>query len=386
VQRPKRSGAVTRVEQVRSRRFLRRFLDVPAGIFADDPNWVAPLTFERRQHLDPRFNPFFAHAEVAFWVASVGNRPVGRVSAQIDQSAGAGNLEREGHFGFLDAIDDEAVFASLMATVEGWLAERGITRISGPFSLSINDQCGLLVDGFDSPPSVMMGHARPYYAERLQALGYSKTKELIAYHYRLDQEFPESAQRFLRKAKARENMTFRSACMGEFATEMARVVDIFNDAWAGNWGFVPFSAADMRYIGRSLKPLLRAGDVAFGEVDGDTASMAVCLPNLNEAIADLSGKLMPFGWLKLIWRLKVRGLTTARLPLMGVRRRYHGTAISTALMLGVIEAVRDEHRRRGTRSAELSWVLEDNIPMRTAIEILGGRPYKRYRIYAKKIA
>ena len=379
------SAPGVRIHEVRSRLDMQRFFAVPHRVFAGDRNWVAPLTFERLHHLDRRTNPYFAHADAAFWVALLEETPVGRVSAQIDRLAPNSAGVVVGHFGFLDAIDDAGVFAALMATAEGWLQMRGAVRVSGPFSLSINDECGLLVDGFDTPPSLMMGHARPYYATHLEVLGYNKAKDMIAYNYPLDQDFPPAMGSFFAKIKAEDRLCFRHLRMGDFAREIARVVDIFNDAWSQNWGFVPFSEADMRYLARNLKPLLRSQDVAFGEIDGRAVAMAVCIPNVNEAIADLGGRLLPFGWAKLLWRLKVKAPASARLPLMGVKRCYQRTPVGAALMLGVIQAVRDDQRRRGTRSAELSWILEDNRPTRKLIEAIGGRPYKTYRIYEKRL-
>ncbi len=364
---------------------MQRFLDAPQCIFKADRSWVAPLAFERLNHLDRRSNPYFAHAETAFWVALQGSNTVGRISAQLDSLVPQDAMGTVGHFGFLDAIDDAETFAALLSTAEEWLAGRRAVRVMGPFSLSINDECGLLIDGFETPPSLMMGHARPYYAAHLEALGYTKAKDLIAYDYELAQDFPPAMQSFFTKISAEDKLRFRPLRKNDYAREIARVVDIFNDAWSGNWGFIPFSEADMRYLGSNLKPLLRPGDVAFGEIDGEAAAMAVCLPNVNEAIADLDGRLLPLGWLKLLWRLKVRTPASARLPLMGVKRAYQRTAVGTALMLGVVQAVRDDHRRRGTRSAELSWILEDNRPTRRLIESIGGRPYKTYRIYEKDL-
>ncbi|WP_223291522.1 GNAT family N-acetyltransferase [Defluviicoccus vanus] len=378
-----RSGAATgalgpvgglRIVEARTRREMRQFLDIPRHVFATDRSWVQPLAFERLSHLDRRSNPYFAHAEAAFWVALQGNNPVGRISAQLDGLVPHDGAGAVGHFGFLDAIDDAETFAALLSTAEDWLAARGAVRVMGPFSLSINDECGLLVDGFETPPSLMMGHARPYYATHLDAFGYTGAKDLIAYEYEIAQDFPPAMQSFFTKISAEDKLRFRPLRMNDYAREIARVVDIFNDAWSGNWGFIPFSEADMRYLGSNLKPLLRSGDVAFGEIDGEAVAMAVCLPNLNEAIANLDGRLLPFGWLKLLWRLKVRTPGSARLPLMGVKRAYQRTAVGTALMLGVVQAVRDDHRRRGTHSAELSWILEDNRPTRRLIESIGGRP------------
>ena len=244
---------------------------------------------------------------------------------------------------------------------------------------------GLLVDGFATPPFVMMGHGRRYYPTRVEEQGYQTAKQIIAYLYDLEAKAAPSVTSFMNKTRSAKGVTYRSMDGRRFDQEIAEVVRIFNDAWAGNWGFVAMSQDDLRYLANNLRPLLRPGDVAFGEVDGEAVAMAVCLPNLNEAIADFGGRLLPANWAKLLWRLKVTGLKSARLPLMGVVQRHQGSALGAALMLGVIERVRAWHHAKGTRVAELSWILEDNRPMRRLIERVGARPYKTYRIYRKDL-
>lgn len=383
--KPIASCPALEITEVRDRRTMLQFLELPRALYADDPNWVAPLLFERLNHLDPRKNPFFDHAEAVYWIVRREGRAVGRISAQVNRAHLDQHRDGTGHFGFLEAEDDPEVFTLLLHTAEAWLRDKGLTRILGPYSLSINDESGLLVDGFDTPPSLMMGHAKPYYASQMDARGYVKAKDLIAYDYDLLTEPRETLKAFIRKAQAENELTFRPMDMARYDQELAMIVDIFNDAWAGNWGFLPFAEPEMRYLARSLKPLIKAECVSIAEISGEPAAMAVSLPNINDAIADLDGRLLPFGWAKLLWRLKVRGVKSARLPLMGVRRRFQGTAVSTALMLGVIDAIRAYHHGHGTKQAELSWILEDNRPVRKLIEMFGGRPYKTYRLYAKDL-
>jgi GNAT superfamily N-acetyltransferase len=364
---------------------LDRFLTLPRALYAGDRNWVEPLLLERRRHLSPRHNPFFGHAEVAYWWADRDGRPLGRISAQIDRRPGAGGERGIGHFGFLDAADDEAVFRRLLGTAEAWLRARGMSRVTGPFTLSINDESGLLVDGFDSPPFPMMGHAPPYAARHLEALGYAKEKDLIAYLYDLRRPPPPAVRAFVAKVAREPNLGVRTIDKARFADEVATVVAIFNDAWADNWGFVPFAEAELAHLARELEPLLRADDVVIGLIDGEPVAMAVALPNVNAAIAGLGGRLLPFGWLKLLWRLKVRGVDSARVPLMGVRKAHQGTARGAALMLAVIERLRTDHLARGITRAELSWILEDNRPMRQVVERYGAVPYKTYRVFGRDL-
>lgn len=354
-------------------------------VYADDPHWVPPLVFERLDTLDPRKNPFFDHAEVACWIARRGSVPVGRISAQINRAHLARHNDATGHFGFLEADDDQGVFDALLGTAEAWLRARGMRHVVGPYSLSINEESGLLVDGFDTPPSFMMGHARPYYARRLAAAGYVKTKDLIAYAYDTSVEpNPALAASFARAAR-KHQIVFRPADMKRFDSEVTTIFDIFNDAWEANWGFVPFSAKELDHVATSLKPILRADDVAIADIEGEAVAMAVSFPNINEAIADLNGRLLPFGWAKLLWRLKVRGTKSARLALMGVRRKFHGTPTGAALAIGVVDQIRRAHLRRGTLSGELSWVLEDNLATRRMIEMYGAKPYKTYRLFTKDL-
>ena len=374
-----------RLQRVEDRPALKRFLLLPAALHAGDPNWVQPLMFERLEHLNPKKNPWFDHAEVGYWLAFRGERPVGRISAQLNHL----HLERyndaTGHFGFLDAEDDAEVFKALFGAAEDWLKARGMRRVTGPFSLSINDESGLLVEGFETPPYMMMGHAPRYYGPRVEEQGYRTAKNLIAYSYQLTAPSPR-AKRMLDRLGQDASLSFRPIVMRRFDDELRLIVDIFNDAWSDNWSFVPLTPAEVGYMGKNLKPILRPEYAWIGEVEGRPESMAVTLPNINEAIADLGGRLLPFGWAKLLWRLKVRGTRSARMVLMGVRKRYHGTPRGAALALGVTEAVRSWNARHGATEGELSWVLEDNRPTRDMIELLGGRPYKTYRVYEKSLA
>jgi hypothetical protein len=378
------AGSV-RIRPVEDRQALKQFLQLPAKLYERDPSWVQPLTFERLEHLDPHKNPYFEHAEVAYWLALRGDQPAGRISAQVDRLHLERYRDATGQFGFLEAADDPEVFGALFETAEAWLEARGLRRVTAPFSLSINDESGLLVDGFDTPPYLMMGHAARYYGPRVEERGYRKARDLIAYAFDVVAPPPPRARRMLERLSRGAGLSFRPIEMRRFDQELQTIVDIFNDAWSDNWAFVPMTPAEVRYMGKNLKPSVRAGHAWIGEVDGEAAAMTVTLPNVNEAIADLGGRLLPLGWAKLLWRLKVRGTRSARMPLMGVRRKYQGTPKGAALALGVIEAVRSWHAAHGAREAELSWVVEDNQPTHDIIRLVGGRPYKTYRVYEKAL-
>jgi GNAT superfamily N-acetyltransferase len=355
-------------------------------VFADDPAWIAPLTLERAQHISEKHNPFFQHAGAQLFVAWRGGEPVGRISAQIDNLRNERHKDDTGMFGFLDAVDDPAVFKALLETAENWLAERGMTRVIGPFSFSINEETGLLVDGFEHPPAVMMGHARRWYGPHVEAAGYAGVKDVLAYSFDNSKELPRGLAGMLRKVQQTGDLKVRPLSKKNLAHDLAILIDIFNDAWSENWGFTPFSQAEIDKLGSDLKLLVDEGFIAFAEYQGEPAAMAVTLPDINQAAHDLNGHLFPFGIFKLLTRLKLKAPRAVRMPLMGVRRKYHGTPVGSALAIAVIDNIRRYHVARGTTRAELSWILEDNLPMRRMIEAMGGVPYKTYRIYERRFA
>jgi hypothetical protein len=360
------------------------FLRLPWAIYRDDPAWVPPLLLERREHLDPRKNPFFENAEARFWLALRDGRPVGRISAQVNRAHLKRHGDATGHFGMLEAEDDPAVFQALLGAAEHWLREQGMQHVRGPFNLSINEDCGLLVEGFEHPPSMLMGHARSYYAPRLEALGYSKAKDLICYHYETDRP-PRPLARLLRKAETTKDLVIRPLDLRRYEADLTAIIDVFNDAWSENWGFVPMSQAELRHMAKALKPIVRPQSIAIAELAGRAVAMSVGLPNLNEAIADLDGRLLPFGWAKLLWRLKVKTPKSSRVPLMGVRREFHGTLLGAALAVAVNDRMRRGQRALGVETSELSWILEDNVAMRRMAEDFGSVAYKTYRIYERDL-
>jgi hypothetical protein len=361
---------------------VRRFIRVPWSIYANDPLWVPPLVLERQQHLSPR-NPYFQHARLKAWVAVRNGEAVGRISTQIDALHQARYGDTTGFFGLLEAIDDEAVFAALVDTAANWLHEQGMTRIRGPFSLSINDESGLLVEGFETPPYIMMSHAPPYYAPRLEQLGFEKAKDLLAYVIHPTYETPKVVKNLMSRANKR--IRVRPLERSRFQEELRTLQNIFEDAWSENWGFIPFTAEEFAEVGKNLKLLVHEELVQIAEVDGVPAAMMVTFPNVNEAIQDLDGSLFPLGWLKLLWRLKVTGVKTGRIALMGVRKQYQNSLLGSALAFSVIEATRPPVIRRGIREVEMSWILEDNNGMRRILETIGARVSKRYRIYEKSL-
>ena len=383
---PQTQGSALRVAPVEGRADLDHFIRLPARLYSGWKGFVAPLVMERRDVLRQDKNPYFTHGTAQYWLARRGDRPVGRISAQVDQLYLERHGKDAGHFGFLDAEDDPEVLQALVSTAEQWLAARGMRRLLGPFNLSSNEECGLLIDGFEATPMMMMGFSPPHVAQHLSALGFRKAKDLVAYDRAVSAPLPPGAQRIAAKLASSDRVVIRPLDMSRYDDELKSVIDIFNDAWSENWGFIPFTEAEMRHAARSMRPLIRPDFVWLGEVDGEIACMIVCLPNLNEAISGLNGSVLPFGWAKLLWRLKVAGLKSGRILLMGLRKRHHRSALGTVLLYGLFDRLQTSMVRAGYERVELSWILEDNLPIRRVIEDLGARVYKTYRIYEKEIA
>jgi len=370
------------VNPVNNRHEQRLFIRLPWSIYADDPEWIPPLILERKEHLSPR-NPYFEHARYQSWIAYRDGNPVGRISAQIDQLHLDRCSEKEGFFGMIEAEDNAETFSALFQTAEAWLRDHGMRRVLGPYNLSINQESGLLVDGFDTPPCLMMGHARPYYRTRIEENGYQKAKDLLAYIIDADFDHSAALQAIVKRAKKR--VTVRSLRKSNYYEDMKIIEDIFNDAWAENWGFIPYTEAEFKHLAKDFKLILDLELIKIAEVDGTPAAFMVTVPNINEAIRDLNGRLLPFGWIKLLWRLKVRYPQTARIPFMGVRKQYQGSLLGAALAFKVIIDGQPYGIKRGIKKVEMSWILEDNKGTRDIIESLGGVVYKRYRIYSKDL-
>ncbi|EAQ26869.1 Hypothetical protein yghO [Roseovarius sp. 217] len=372
-----------RLVEAKNGQTIRDFLHLPERIYADDPAWIAPLIFEQKQRVFEN-KPLFAHCEVACWVAYRDGAPVGRITAQLDhlqpEEIGGGKI---GYFGMLEAIDDAAVFAALFETAQTWLRGQGASFLRGPYNLSINEDLGLLVENFDDPPFVMMGHARPYYKARIEEQGFNAIKDLLTYKVRPDFVAPEVMTKLATRAS--RTVTIRPLNSKAKAADYEAMRDIFNDAWSDNWGFVPFTKEEFAETAKVLSFLLSDDYIQFAEIDGRPVAFITAFPNLNELIGDLRGRLLPFGWAKLLWRLKVRGPKSARVALMGVRKEYQNARLGPTLAFLVIEAVRKAMQQRNVTSVEMGWILEDNHGMRHIIEAIGSTIYKRYRVYQKPL-
>jgi hypothetical protein len=371
------------IVEVTDKKTLNDFIRAPAAAQAQDPNWVAPLELMKKEDFSPK-HPYFKHAQWQPFVAYRNGQPVGRISAQIDQLYHEHHDASTGFFGLIEGINEPALFQGLTEAAEYWLRDRGMNRVLGPFNLGVNQEVGLLVDGFDTPPYFLMGHAQPYYGERLQALGYRGCQDMLAYLSPLDFELPKLFARQLRKVE--KEAVIRPLDRSRKAEELEALRDIFNDAWSENWSFVPFTKEEFDAVGNELMYVVPEDMAMVAEVDGRAAGFIVMVPNINEIITGMDGKLRPFGWAKLLWKLKVKFPNTARVPLMGVRKEYHHSTLGPSIAIALIEKVRKAGFAHGARMVETSWILEDNDGMRKIMEHIGGSISKRYRMYEKQLA
>lgn len=371
-----------KIVKVDNRAALKSFIILPWSIYRTDPVWVPPLIMERLEHFSSK-NPFFKHAKANFWLALRGNKPVGRISAQLDDLYLCQYNVNCGFFGFLEAEDNPKTFQGLLQTAEDWLYKQGMSYLIGPLSLSINDEAGLLIQGFETSPSIMMGHARPYYASRLEQCGYTKQKDLLAYRLNIDYSRPE----VLRNSRIRKSnrMSLHPVRKKNLVHQADILRDIFNDAWQDNWGFVPFTREEFQNLAKQMKHILKDDFVHIANIDGQPAAMIVLLPNINEIICDLNGRLIPFGWHKLLWRLFVSQPQTGRVPLFGIRKKYQQTLLGSKMIFQLIETATIAAKEAGIKDVELSWILEDNNSLQHILHTLGANSYKRYRIYGKQI-
>jgi len=371
------------VVPTRNSKEINELILLPWKIYSNDPAWIAPLKWERRLHFST-LNPFFKHGRWQGWLAYRNGAPVGRITAQIDEFHRQLYGQNTGHFGFIEAIDDSSVFAALFSAAESWLVENGATQITGPLGFSLNQECGLLVEGFEHPPVLMMPHSRPWYGPRVEEQGYGRTKDLLAYWVNVDFKPPSIMKRVLMRYQSK--IKLRTLNRSRFSEEMELLRDLFNDAWSENWGFVPFTQAEFAELGTGLRFLVPDDFIQIAEVNGEAVAFIVALPNINEVIRDLDGSLFPFGWFKLIYRLKKKQIRTGRVPLMGVRKKYQKKAIGSALTFFIVEAVRHRLFARGIGEVEMSWILENNTGIRGFLEsVVGCSIYKRYRLYQKTL-
>jgi hypothetical protein len=365
-----------------------QFIDLPWSIYRNDPYWVPPLRIAVRDSLDVDKNPFFKHAYMMPLLAFKGNKCVGRAIGVIDDAHNKFHSEQMVFFGFFESVDDQAVADALLGEIAKWGKGRGMTAIRGPVNPSTNHECGLLVEGFEDSPTVMCTYNPPYYAKLLEKWGLAKSKDLLSYI--IDSRVGKFSDRLLAQAekiKESGSVTFRTVKMNDYDNEVAKILEIYNDAWEKNWGFVPMTPEEFRHMAKDMKMILDPELLLIAEVRGEPAAFALALPDVNQVFKKIpDGKLLPFGLFKLLWNLKGPGkkktLNRCRVLTLGIKKKFQ--------MLGIGPVLYLEYLRRGPAAGypagEASWILEDNIPMNRALEHMCGKRTKVHRLYDKSLA
>lgn len=384
------ANAEITVTPVTDKAGLNAFIDLGYRLNRSDPNWVPPLRSEVVEMLTPGKNPFHDHARMQLFLAHRGGEVVGRISAHIDelaltQPAEQGMGPGTGNWGLFEA-SDEAVGRALIDAAEQWLRGQGMTRVLAPLSLSVWEEPGLLTKGHDHPPTVMMGHDNPAYQGWIEGDGYTPAKKLATYALDITQEFPPLIKRIVQSGERNERIRIRQVEVKHFDREARIICEILNDAWSDNWGFVPFTPAEIAYAGKKLKPLVYEDLIRVAEVDGEPVAFMMTIPDINEKLKGFNGALFPFNWAKLLWWLRAPKVRTMRVPLMGVLKKHQGSRLASQLAMMMIEYIRrDAVGKFGATQGDFGWVLASNGPMRSVGEAVGGEVNKIYRVYEKAL-
>ncbi len=378
------------IEPVHGKTGRAAFVDVGRRFADETPNSVPQLRSEQLELLDPERNPLFEHAEVQLFIARRDGKPVGRIAACVDrimlemrpeQGFGAGT----GIFGYFDAEDQTAALA-LLAAAEGWLRARGMTRVLGPISLSMWEEPGLLVAGHDQAPTVLMGHHPARYQGYIENAGYEVAKRLFTYELDVSEDFPPLIRRIVQSGKRNPRIRIRPVDHANYTQDVRTVLHILNDAWSNNWGFVPFTEREIEYGAKKLKPLVREELTRIAELDGKPVAFMLALPDVNEPLARIGGKLFPFGWITMLRWLRKPRARTARVPLMGVLKEYHSSRLASQLAFMMISDIReDTTRANGTTRGEIGWILEDNQGMIAIADAIESEINREYAIYRKTL-
>jgi GNAT superfamily N-acetyltransferase len=367
------------VRQVTSRRDMRRFIELPLSLYAGDERFVPHLLAERRQFFGPH-NPLFEFTDVAYLLAlDRRGRPVGRITAHVDKRHNEFHGERTGFFGFFESVEDEEVAGALLSAAEERLRTWGMAAIRGPFNFSTNQECGFLADGFDRLPALMMPYTKRCYLELMARFGYVGVKDLLAYFYDCAGQIPEHLVRFSRRVEERCGVVVRPISMDRFQQDVEAALTVYNQAWARNWGFVPMTDAQFRYMARELKPIVEPSLALIAELEGVPVGFSLALPDYNPLLKRMNGRLFPFGFLTFL--LGRRKLDSVRVLTMGVVPEHRKRGIDVLLIYHTfVNGV-----ARGFYRGEFSWVLEDNVLLRRALERMGARATKTYRIFEKPL-
>lgn len=372
------------VRPVLSLRDKHRFVRFPHDLYADDPAYRPPLDVMVWETISPGRNAWFEHGDAQLFLAERDGEVVGRISAQIDEEHLRCHDDGAGFFGFFECEDDPEAAAQLLEVAEDWCRRRGMERIRGPFSFSINEEAGLLIEGFDDPNYVMMPHGRPYYRDLLEECGYEGVQDLYAWRFERE-ELPERVRFLAESDEEIPGLEIRTLDVDEIHRDVEIIMEVFNDAWSDNWGFVPLTEAEIAQTAEEFKLIADEDLCMIAEYEGDPAAIALALPNVNEAFRDLDGKLFPLGWAKALYRLKVDPVKSFRLILLGIKEEYRGTALG-GLSVQLYAEIHDRAYEAGYEEAEAGWTLADNDAINDGMEFMGADRYKTYRVYEKRLS
>jgi GNAT superfamily N-acetyltransferase len=370
------------VTPVRSSSEMSEFIRLPWKLYKGDANWVPPLISAERKQLVPHLkNPFWMHAQAEYFLARVDGKPVGRIAAITNFLHNEVHQDRVGFFGFFECINDAEVANDLIGAAEAWLRGKGMTHARGPVNPSMNDPCGLLVDGFKWPPFVLMTYNPPYYRDLIEGAEYAKVMDLYAYIMLHTNLIREKVDRVANAVKERGSITIRAVNMDRFEEELGKVQTIYNDAWERNWGFVPMTPAEIKFAADDFKSIILPEFVYFAELNGEEVGFSLALPDINHALKRANGRLFPFGWFYFLKR-NLRKIPALRLMALGVKKKHQHLGIGTLFYQRYME----EGLKRGYKAAEFSWVLETNEAMNKPLREMGAKPYRTYRIYERELA
>jgi GNAT superfamily N-acetyltransferase len=365
------------VRRVETRADREAFIELEFQLYAGDPNWVPHLRIERRDLLNTQKNPWFEFGTAELYLARKGGKVVGRIAGVHDPRYNDFHQTQLGFFGLFECINDAGVARALFDAAGAFNERRGFTQMLGPFNFSTNYECSVLVDGFDSPPSFMMAYNPRYYPALYEACGLAKAKDLFAWDLSSSVEPPERVVKLVQRVRTRNNVVVRPVSLKHFERDIAKIKQVYNSAWERNWGFVPMTDREFNTLAKEMKPIAKPDLVFIAEVEGEPVAFAMTLPDINPAFKAANGKLLPFGLIKLLWKL--RSIKRARLMTLGIRAEYRKRGIDAVLYYETLMAA----KRLGYTGGEISWTLEDNTLINNAIEVMGGRKYKTYRVYER---
>jgi len=373
------------IRPVRTRRERKRFVKVPFALNRDHPQWVAPLTFERMQFLDPSKNPYFEHAEAELFIAEREGEPVGRISAQVDARWDEYQGGRDAMFGFFETADDPEVAAALLGAASEWAAAKGRDRILGPMDFTTNDEVGILIEGYERRPLILENWHPRHYPGLIEANGFGKAMDLLMWELQFGQlkegeSFDPAIHAAAKKGLEEEGISIRNYRKRESAAEMHRFSDVYNDAWGDNWGFVPPTDAEIEHHAKLLNQVIDEKWAFLAEKDGEVIGVALTLPDINQVMAKLNGRLLPFGWAKFL--LGKGKIDQCRVFALGVKHAYHHSGVAAGLYLRHLE---EAAVPGGIIGGEMGWILETNTAMNRAMEGMGGEVVKRYRLYERAL-